>query len=266
MGLSKKQEFFNNCYRVILWQRLGEFAAILGYQEDARRCLDRLSTIRPLIHKTWFDPEKQTYRCNRQAYLAIALQSRIMPEELRPVILQKLEETIRAKGGHLDTGIHGTNFLLELLAEEGRHDLIAGKTNYPSWGFLIEKRRVTTWPETWTGWGSQVIGTIGNHGSWFYEGLAGIRPAPEQPGFKNVILKPALVDEGTWVKAHPYGRIVSEWKRDGDRLTLTVEIPPTRPEESLFLSGKTTKSPPMESHRSKPKACSRLSEPKTKPS
>ena len=33
----------------------------------------------------------------------------------------------------------------------------------------------------------------------------------------------------TWVKAShnsPYGKIVSSWKRAGDTLTLTVEIPP----------------------------------------
>ena len=79
-----EQEFFNNCYRVILWQQLADFADILGDQAEAKRCRDRLAVIRPLIHKTWFDPEKKGYRCTRQAYPVVALQARIMPDELRP--------------------------------------------------------------------------------------------------------------------------------------------------------------------------------------
>ena len=176
-----EQEFFNNCYRVILWQQLAGSAAAIGDQAEAQRCRDRLAEIRPLIHAQWYDEAAQNYRLTRQAYLAIALLARIMPENQRPLILRRLEEAIAAKGGHLDTGMHGTAMLMHVLDQEGRHDLISqitAKTTFPSWGFLLEKRGVTTWPEIWTGWGSQVIGTIGNHGEWFHQGLVGIRPDP----------------------------------------------------------------------------------------
>ena len=228
-----EQEFFNNCYRVILWQQLADFAEILGDQAEARRCRDRLAVIRPLVHKTWFDPEKKIYRCRRQAYPVVALLARIMPEEMRPMILKQLEDAIAAKNGHLDTGMLGTSMMLELLAREGRNDLAAtmmAQTTYPGWGFLIETRGVTTWPETWTGWGSQIILVTGTPGAWFYEGLAGIRPDPARPGFKNVIIKPAVVQDVTWVKAHhdgPYGRIAVEWKKTADgKFTLELTIPP----------------------------------------
>jgi alpha-L-rhamnosidase len=74
-----EKEFFNNCYRVLLWEQLAGFAETLGDQAEAKRCRERLAVIRPLIHKTFFDDEKNTYRSNRQAYLAIALCARIMP-------------------------------------------------------------------------------------------------------------------------------------------------------------------------------------------
>jgi alpha-L-rhamnosidase len=38
-----------------------------------------------------------------------------------------------------------------------------------------------------------------------------------------------MVGDLTWVNAHhdsPYGRIISTWKRDGDKLTMEVTIPP----------------------------------------
>ena len=229
---TEQREFFNNCYRVLLWEQLARYAEILGDSDEVQRCKSRLSVLRPLIHKTYFDPEKKTYKASRQAYLTIALYSGVVPPELRPVILRQLQDDIVIKHkGHLDTGMQGTYMLLDLLTQEDRNDLVAlimNQTTFPGWGFLLNERKVTTWPETWSGWGSQIIQVLGTPGAWFYEGLAGIRPDPTAPGFKKIIIKPAIVGDLTWVKAHfdsPYGRIVSNWKRDGNQLTMDITIP-----------------------------------------
>jgi len=66
----------------------------------------------------------------------------------------------------------------------------------------------------------------GNLDAWFYQTLAGIRPAA--PGFKRILIQPSIVGDVTWVKCFhesPYGRIVSNWKRAGNKLTLDVTIP-----------------------------------------
>ena len=68
----------------------------------------------------------------------------------------------------------------------------------------------------------------GNIAAWHVEALAGIRPDPAGPGFKRIVIKPAVVGGLTWVECFhdsPYGRIVSNWKRDGDMLTMDVTIP-----------------------------------------
>ena len=226
-----EQEFFNNCYRVILWQQLADYARVIGDIQEISACQERLRKMRSSIHKVWYDVGKGTYTVDRQAYLAIALKAHIMPDNLRPQIMKRLEEAIRKKDYHLDTGMHGTRMLMETLMEENRDDLIAKITNqetYPSWGFLIKKRHVTTWPETWTGWGSQVIGTIAHDGSWFYKRLAGICPDPSNPGFKHILIRPVVVEEVDWVDAYYdsiYGRIVSCWKREGDRYVFHIVIP-----------------------------------------
>jgi alpha-L-rhamnosidase len=228
-----QREFFNNCYRVLLWEHLANYADVLGDEAEALRCRTRLAELRPLIHTTYYDPATKSYKANRQAYLTIALLARVMPEELRPAIFKQLEDDIViARKGHLDTGLQGTSMLLDLLTRENRSDLVArmmNQTTFPGWGFLVKERKVTTWPETWSGWGSQIIHVVGTPGAWFYEGLAGIRPDPAAPGFKNVIIKPAFVGDLTWVKCHhdsPYGRIVSNWKLDDGKLTMEVTIPP----------------------------------------
>jgi len=229
----EEREFFNNCYRVLLWDQLAGYAEVLGDKAEANRCHDRLAVLRPLIHKRYYDAEKQTYQVNRQAYLTIALLARVVPPELRADIFKQLvDDIVVAKKGHLDTGLQGSFMLLDLLTRENRPDLVAlmmNQTTFPGWGYLLNERHVTSWPETWSGWGSQIIQVVGTPGAWFYEGLAGIQPDPTAPGFKKIIIKPAVVGDVTWVKCHhdsPYGRIVSNWKREGQKLTMEVTIPP----------------------------------------
>ena len=63
---------------------------------------------------------------------------------------------------------------------------------------------------------------------WLYHDLAGIQQDESVPAFKKIVIKPAIVGDITWVKASYdsiQGRIVSEWKRDGQNLSLHVSIP-----------------------------------------
>jgi len=69
---------------------------------------------------------------------------------------------------------------------------------------------------------------LGQINEWFFHDLAGIQDDPSGPGFKKIIIKPAVVGDLTWVKASYdsiSGKIVSEWKHDGPSVTLHVVIP-----------------------------------------
>jgi len=86
----------------------------------------------------------------------------------------------------------------------------------------------TTWWEQWNAHWSQIHSCFTSLDGWFYQGLAGIRPDPDKPGFKQIIIKPAVVGDLTWVKSHfdsPYGRIISNWQCEGQKLTMEVTIP-----------------------------------------
>src|SRR5439155_12658843 len=51
---------------------------------------------------------------------------------------------------------------------------------------------------------------------------------PDGPGFRKIIIKPAVVGDLKWVKASYnsiHGRIISDWKREGSNFTLAVTIP-----------------------------------------
>ena len=71
--------------------------------------------------------------------------------------------------------------------------------------------------------------------------LAGIRLDPAHPGFQHFLIKPEVVGDLTSVKAHhisPYGRIEIEWKKEGDRFSLNVTVPPNSTSEVYLPSTK----------------------------
>lgn len=224
-------EMFNNCYRVYLWEILAKSAAVLGDQAEVARCQKALAAMRPAIHKAFFDATNNRYVIDEQAYQLMPLLFGIVPEGKRPAVFASLETNIlHRRQGHLDTGMLGTYFLIEYLRGIGRDDLlftIMNQKTYPGWGFMLAAGATTLW-EQWNGFFSHIHSCFASPGGWFYQSLAGIRTDPAAPGFQRSIIKPALVGDVTWVKAHHdsiHGRIVSSWRRDGGKLSLEVTIP-----------------------------------------
>jgi len=229
----EEREFFNNCYRALLWQQLQDYAEVLGRDDEFNRCREHLAKIRPLIHKTFYLLKEGTYSFSNQGSLTMALYADIPPQDLRPQILAKLEHDIVVeKNGHLDTGLLSSFLMLDLLNKEDRNDLIAlimSQTTYPGWGFLVEEMGLNTWPETWSGWGSHVILVTATPGAWFFEGLGGILPDLKHPGFKHFTLRPGIVNSVDWVNCSyqsPYGEIVSNWMQKRGSFAWDVSVPP----------------------------------------
>jgi alpha-L-rhamnosidase len=69
---------------------------------------------------------------------------------------------------------------------------------------------------------------FGEVSAWFFKALGGIKPDPEQPGFKNIILHPNFVTgltHATVSHRSPYGEIVSKWERKKKDVTYSVTVP-----------------------------------------
>ncbi len=225
-------ELFCNCFRVHLWQLVENMAAALGRTAESQHARQRADAISAATHAAYYDAANHRYVIDEQIYYAFPLLVGVTPDSERAAVLDNLVRCIVQKNnGHLDTGMLGTMFLLEYLGSIGRDDLVLGiyqKKDYPGWGYMVEQGATTMW-EQWNGYWSQIHSCFTSADNWLYHGLAGIRPDPAAPGFKNVIIKPAVVGDITWVKAHhdgPYGRIVSQWEKNAKTFKLTVQIPP----------------------------------------
>ncbi len=229
---TKEALLFNNCYVLYVLRMAAETASVLGQSDDARTYLRRAEALRAAINRRFLDRAKGAYLDTKQTHLVMPLIAGAVPGDAMALIGKSLEhEILVAENGHLDTGLHGTYFLTKYLTEQNRSDLlftIASQTTYPSYGDLLDKG-YTTWPEQWEPCDSIIHGCMNGIGGWFQRGLAGIRPDPAAPGYKRFSVIPAVVGDLTWAEASyesPYGRIVSEWRRSGNKLSLHVVVPP----------------------------------------
>ncbi len=234
-GDTRETLFFNNAYWVFNLETAAKIARALGRGDLERKYAARADEVRRAIHREFYVPEDRSYANGFQAYLAIALLARIPPEELRPGVLARLEEEILIRrNGHFWGGITGGYFIVKTLIELGRSDLLfemATKEDYPGWGDMLRRGATTLW-ECWEGRDLSLLHSSYLHiGAWFIEGLGGIRPDPEAPGYKRFAIAP-WIPEGKaleWVEASlesPYGPIRSSWRASGDRIALEVSVPP----------------------------------------
>src|SRR5690606_1345269 len=108
-----------------------------------------------------------------------------------------LIKNIENNDGHLDTGIFGTRFFFEVLAENGLQELAYEAMNKriePRFGHWVELGSTTT-REHWSEKGSHNHPMFGGGLVWFYRNLAGMKADPDRPGYKHIIFKPQPVED-----------------------------------------------------------------------
>ncbi|MCC2669971.1 MAG: alpha-rhamnosidase [Armatimonadetes bacterium] len=203
-------------------------AELLGRKADAARYAALAESIRGAFNRKFFNAETGTYSNGTQTALATPLNWGLVPDQYRKQVVDQLVREVEKKGNHLDTGILGTKYLLNVLLDNGRADVayrVASQKTYPSWGLWFEQGATTLW-EAWDGTASRNHIMFGDISAWFYRALAGIRP--DAPGFKRIRIQPQVVGDLTWARGSYdsiHGRITSDWKREGGKLSLSVTVP-----------------------------------------
>ena len=245
---------YNNCR---IMQRL---AKLMGQADDEHTFTAMADQLKTAFNQKFLNAQIHVYQGGTQCGYVLALAFGLVPDEQRDAVIANLIDDIMVKqNGHLSVGLIGMQWLMQTLTDIGRPDVawtIATQTTRPSWGYMLAKGATTIW-ERWDydtrgpGMNSEaLLIQAGNLDAWFYQTLAGINYDRPQPGFKHIVIKPTLAGDLAWVKAHfnsPFGRIASNWKRDGKLLLLEVTIPanttatvyvPTMDAASVTESGK----------------------------
>ncbi len=210
---------------------LSRTAEILGHDEDAERYARLAADIKRAFNARFFDPSDGSYGADSQTANALPIAFGMVPEELEDVVLMALMRSVREeRDDHVSSGIVGTKFLLDTLADHGLAELayvMITREGYPGWVHMLEDGATTFW-EAWDKGGSLDHPAFACVSGWFYQALAGIRPDENHPGFKKTIIKPHIVGDLDSVKASydsRYGRIACQWKLDFEELTVDIEVP-----------------------------------------
>ena len=226
---------------------LAKTSKILGKNAEFEKYSALALKIKNAINSKFLNRETAVYASGFQTELSAPLYWGIVPEELRLKVAENLAKRVIADDKHIDVGLLGSKTILNALSANGYADLayeVALQKTYPSWGWWIVNGASTLY-ENWDISPKSDISLnhimFGEIGAWFYKSPGGIYPDEQQPGFKNVILKPDFVKGlNSFEASHlgPYGMIISSWKKTGTKIAYQVTIPPNSTAE-LYLKGKT---------------------------
>lgn len=228
------------CFYAYSTQLLINAATVLGNKADADRYTLLLQQIKAAYVNEYVTPNGLISSDTQTAY-TLALAFDMLPENLREQAAARLAANVARYNNHLTTGFLGTPYLCFALSKSGYADVaykLLLQETYPSWLYPIKMGATTIW-ERWDGIrpdGSFETPTMNsyNHyaygaiGDWMYRVTSGIDTDPDGPGYKKIIIKPTVGGKLTYANASyqtPYGKLISNWKIEGETFFLDVEVP-----------------------------------------
>ncbi|MFC3802389.1 family 78 glycoside hydrolase catalytic domain [Cohnella sp. GCM10012308] len=209
---------------------VSQAAAVCGRAEEAMRFSALADRIGEAFQSRFHDGAG-IYGSGSQTAQLMPLAFGLVPASCVGKAVQGLLAAIEAKGRRLDTGIYGTRYLMDVLADYGHIDLalsLLTQPEYPGFGYQIAQGATTLW-EQWSekgGMHSHDHAMFGGIGASFYTRLGGIEPL--SPGYESIRIRPIVPSRLQWVRTRlktARGEIVSDWTKEGDALRLEVVIP-----------------------------------------
>jgi alpha-L-rhamnosidase len=204
-------------------------AKVLNRQDDLVYYATIADDVKAAFHQKFYDAENKTYGDFGSNVFALVMG--IPQVHVADVLKTWHREIVEKHSGHLNTGIFGIHFFFEKLAEYGMNEVAyeaMNKRDVPSFGYWLDQGTTVMW-EQWRGnGGSKNHPMFGGGFNWFYRTLAGVNTDENEPGYKHIIIKPQLPEQLDYVyysNITPYGRVVSEVKKNPGRFEMKVAIP-----------------------------------------
>jgi alpha-L-rhamnosidase len=220
---------------------LARLAAVLGRGEEAQQYARLAEAVKAAFNDAFLGETQyaairvspvDTYP--NQTSNALPLYLDMVPSDRKDKVVASLvQSVVRQQDYHVDTGILGTRYILDVLTEAGQGEAayrMATQKSYPGWGYMLAEDATTLW-ERWeklTGpaMNSQNHIMLGSIDAWFYRVLAGLSPL--LPGWKAVRVRPRVLGDLTFVEAGletVAGKVGAAWRRSEDTFSLDVTIP-----------------------------------------
>lgn len=228
---------------------LEKIAAKLGKKADADGYRQLAMAVRKSFNDTFFNPQTKQYATGSQTANAMAVYMKLVDPKDQDAVVENLVKDIRSKNNSLTAGDIGYRYLLRVLEDEGRSDVIFdmnSRSDVPGYGYQLAQG-ATALTESWA-----ALPTVSNNHfmlghimEWFYSGLAGIRQELGSIACSKIKIYPEPVGDLNRAKGSyqsPYGLIATDWTKTGVVFELKVMIPantsariyvPAREEQSI---------------------------------
>jgi alpha-L-rhamnosidase len=221
---------------------MAKAAAILRNKTDQAYFKKLTEAIAGKYNAKFLDSNTTSYEDGSQMANAFPLYLGLVPEKMRPRVLDNLvKDVVEKNNTHLTTGVLGTKYMPEALAQLDRADVAWGIINQktaPSWNDMM--RLYTTVCEFWTLKQSKNHVMMGSIDAWFYKYIGGIQPDENYPAFASFIVKPPMLDSLNTVRSRIEtisGMIISEWKKERGQFTMKVQVP-FNTSATIYIPGK----------------------------
>lgn len=209
------EPFVNTCYYIKGLRAAKKAAELLG--ENIPDSLSRRieESEAALVHD-YFDPATESFCGGVNGADAFALKIGLGTDRT----VQNLKTKYK-RSQKLDTGIFGTDIVLEQLFAEGEAELafalLTGETE-ASFARMKKEGATTLW-ETWNGNASHNHPMFGGAVRFLFTEILGIRQKPGSVGYEQIEISPAEIPALQWAEGSietPHGTIHVHWKRGDD--------------------------------------------------
>ncbi|MGG9960376.1 family 78 glycoside hydrolase catalytic domain [Ferruginibacter sp. SUN106] len=213
-------------------QLLSQIATVIKNNADAVEYKKLGSEINTAFTNKFFNTATKVYSTGSQTAMAMPLCVGLVATKDKAAVMKNMVDSIIASGKKLTAGDIGFHFLIQALHEGNASQLIYDmnyRDDVAGYGYQL-KKGATALTESWAAL-AEVSNNhlmLGHIMQWFYEGLGGIQQAENSVGYKQIVIKPEVVGDISYVNANHqtvYGNIVSQWKKTTGVFELYVEIP-----------------------------------------
>ncbi|NJP94886.1 family 78 glycoside hydrolase catalytic domain [Nonomuraea sp. FMUSA5-5] len=218
---------------------VADTAALLGHDGDATRYAALAGQVRAAFRREFVTPSGRL-ACDTQTAYALALTVGLLEgQEQRERAGRRLVELVEADDHRIGTGFVGTPLICDALCSVGAYDTaykLLTQRACPSWLYPVTMGATTIWerwdsmlpdgsvnPGEMTSFNHYALGAVAD---WMHRTVAGLAPA--EPGYRRIAVRPRPGGGLTSARAThltPYGEAEVGWRVDGERLTVTVQVP-----------------------------------------
>ncbi len=221
----------NNSFIAVCFDNMERIAKVLDKNSDAKFYASKKRALQEKIHETFFDETTATYATATQVDLAFPMIAGVVPDDkYKDVVKSFYNETEVNRNGNFSTGLVGLPVVTQWAVENNVTELFYSmlkKRDYPGYLYMVDNGATTTW-EHWNGARSHIHNCYNGIGSWFYQAVAGIRPADNVPAYRKVMINPQIpkdITSASAAKETPYGELAVNWKINDGKFEMDIQIP-----------------------------------------